>query len=48
LEKEIFNYAYENHNLEKETLMTVPGIEEPGATILIAEICNFKGFSSGD
>ena len=31
-----------------EILMSVPGIGEPGAATLIAEIGNFKDFSSGD
>ena len=48
LEKEIFNYAYKNHNREMEILLTVPGIGELGAASLIAEICNFKDFSTGD
>ena len=48
LEKEIFNYAYSNHNHEMEILMSVPGIGELSAAILIAEIGNFKDFSSGD
>jgi len=48
LEKEIFNYAYENHKHEMEILMSVPGIGELGAATLIAEIGNFNDFSSGD
>jgi transposase len=48
LEKEIFNYAYRNHKREMEILMSVPGIGELGAAILLAEIGNFKDFSSGD
>ena len=48
LEKEIFNYAYRNHKREMEILMSVPGIGELGAAILLAEIFNFKDFSSGD
>ncbi len=48
LEKEIFNYAYKNHKREMEILMSVPGIGELGAAILLAEIFNFKDFSSGD
>ncbi len=48
LEKEIFNYAYSNHNHEMEILMSVPGIGELSAAILIAEIGNFKDFSSGN
>jgi transposase len=48
LGKEIFNYAYSNHNHEMELLMSVPGIGELSAAILIAEIGNFKDFSSGD
>ena len=31
-----------------EILLTVPGIGELGAASLIAEICNFKNFSTGD
>ena len=48
LEKEIFNYTYENHKHEMEILMSVPGIGELGAATLIGEIGNFKDFSSGD
>ncbi|WP_440945984.1 IS110-like element ISMac14 family transposase [Methanosarcina sp. T3] len=48
LEKEIFNYAYRNHKQEMEILMSVPGIGELGAATLIAEIGDFKDFSSGD
>ena len=48
LEREIFNYAYRNHKHEMEILMSVPGIGELGAATLIAEIDNFKDFSSGD
>jgi len=48
LEKEIFNYAYRNYNHEMEILMSVPGVGELGAAILLAEIGNFKDFSSGD
>jgi transposase len=48
LEKEIFNYAYSNHKREMEILMSVPGIGELGAAILIAEIFNFKDFPTGD
>ncbi len=48
LEKEIFNYAYRNHKREMEILMSVPGIGELGAATLIAEIGNFKDFSSGN
>lgn len=48
LEKEIFNYAYRNHNREMEILMSVPGIREIAAATLIAEIGNFNDFSSGD
>jgi len=48
LEKEIFNYAYKNYKHEMEILMSVPGIGEISAAILIAEIGNFKDFSSGD
>jgi transposase len=48
LEEEILNYAYENHKREMEILMSVPGIGEISAAILIAEIENFKDFSSGD
>ena len=48
LEKEIFNYAYRNHKHEMEILMSVPGIGELGAATLIAEIGNFKDFSSGN
>lgn len=48
LEKEIFNYAYRNHKQEMEILMSVPGIGELGAATLIAEIGNFKDFSSGN
>jgi len=48
LDKEIFNYAYGNHQREMEILMSVPGIGELGAAFLIAEIYNFKDFSSGD
>ena len=44
LEKEIFSYAYSNHNHEMELLMSVPGIGELSAAILIAEIGNFKDF----
>jgi transposase len=48
LEKVIFNYAYQNHKREMEILISVPGIGELGAAILIAEIGNFKDFSTGD
>ena len=48
LEREIFNYAYGKHKHEMEVLMSVPGIGETGAATLIAEINNFKDFSSGD
>jgi len=48
LEKEIFNYAYKKHKREMEILMSVPGIGELGAAVLLAEIGNFKDFSSGD
>lgn len=48
LEREIFNYAYSKHQREMEILMSVPGIGELGAATLIAEIDNFKDFSSGD
>jgi transposase len=48
LEREIFNYAYVEHKREMEILMSVPGIGELGAATLIAEIDNFKDFSSGD
>jgi transposase len=48
LEREIFNYAYGEHKREMEILMSVPGIGELGAATLIAEIENFKDFSSGD
>lgn len=48
LEKEIFNYAYKNYKREMRILMSVPGIGELGAAILLAEIGNFKDFSSGD
>jgi transposase len=48
LEKEIFNYAYRNHKREMEILMSVPGIGELSAATLIAEIGNFRDFSSGN
>ena len=48
LEKEIFNYAYRNYKRQMDILMSVPGIGELGAAILLAEIGNFKDFSSGD
>lgn len=48
LEKEIFSYAYSNHKREMEILMSVPGIGELGAATLLAEIGNFKDFSTGD
>ena len=48
LESEIFNYAYGNHNREMDILISSPGIGEIGAATLIAEIGNFKDFSSGD
>jgi transposase len=48
LEKEIFNYAYKKHKREMEILMSVPGIGELGAATLIAEIGDFKDFSSGN
>lgn len=48
LEREIFNYAYGKHKHEMEILMSVPGIGELGAATLLAEIENFKDFSSGD
>jgi transposase len=48
LEIEIFNYAYNNHKREMEILMSVPGIGELSAAILIAEIGNFRDFLSGD
>ena len=48
LEKVIFSYAYSNHKREMEILMSVPGIGELGAATLIAEIGNFKDFSTGD
>jgi transposase len=48
LEKEIFNYAYRNYKRQMDILMSVPGIGELGAAILLAEISNFKDFSSGD
>jgi hypothetical protein len=47
LEKEIFNYAYGNHKREMEILMSVPGIGEFSAAVLIAEIFNFKDFPAG-
>ncbi len=37
LETEIFNYASRNHKLEMEILMSVPGIGELGAAILLAD-----------
>jgi transposase len=48
LEKEIFNYAYSQYNHEMDILMSVPGIGELSAAILLAEIGNFKDFSSGN
>ena len=48
LENEIFNYAYKKHKREMEILMSVPGIGELGAATLIAEIGDFKDFSSGN
>jgi transposase len=48
LEKEIFNYAYQKYKKEMEILMSVPGIGELGAATLLAEIGNFKDFSSGN
>jgi transposase len=48
LEKETFNYAYSKHKREMEILMSVPGIGELGAATLIAEIGDFKDFSSGN
>ena len=48
LEKEIFNYAYKKHKREMEILMSIPGIGELGAATLIAEIGDFKDFSSGN
>ncbi|MDR7667089.1 IS110 family transposase [Methanosarcina sp. Z-7115] len=48
LEKEIFNYAYKKHKREMELLMSIPGIGELGAATLIAEIGDFKDFSSGN
>ncbi|HWQ47875.1 MAG TPA: IS110 family transposase [Methanosarcina sp.] len=48
LEKEIFNYAYSNFSHEMDILMSVPGIGELGAAVLLAEIGDFKDFSSGD
>jgi len=48
LEKEIFNYAYSNYSHEMGILMSVPGIGELSASILIGEIGNFKDFSSGN
>lgn len=48
LEREIFSYAYSNHNHEMEILMSVPGIGEIGAATLLAEIEDFRDFSSGD
>ena len=48
LEKEIFNYAYKKHKREMEILMSVPGIGELGGATLIAEIGDFKDFSSGN
>ena len=48
LEIEIFNYVYENHKHEMGILMSVPGIGEISSATLIAEIENFKDFSSGD
>ena len=48
LEKEIFNYSYSNYSHEMGILMSVPGIGELSASILIGEICNFKDFSSGN
>jgi transposase len=48
LETEILNYVYKNHKREMEILMSVPGIGEISAATLIAEIENFKDFSSGD
>ena len=48
LEKEIFSSAYSIHKREMEILMSVPGIGELGAATLIAEIGNFKDFSTGD
>ena len=48
LEIEIFNYVYENHKHEMGILMSVPGIGELSAATLIAEIENFKDFSTGD
>jgi transposase len=47
LEKEIFNYVYSISH-EMEILMSVPGVGELSASILIAEIGNFKDFSSGN
>ncbi len=48
LEKQIFSYVYKSHNREMEILMTCPGIGEISAATLIAEIGDFKDFSSGD
>ncbi|MGV8078331.1 MAG: IS110 family transposase [Methanosarcina sp.] len=48
LEKEIFNYAYKKYKREMEILMSVPSIGELGAATLIAEIGDFKDFSSGN
>ncbi|AKB34198.1 Mobile element protein [Methanosarcina siciliae HI350] len=48
LEIEIFNYAYRNHEREMEILVSVLGVGELGVATLIAEIGDFKDFSSGN
>lgn len=48
LETHIFNYAYKRHKREMDILMSCPGIGEISAATLIAEIGDFRDFSSGD
>ncbi|RQD81390.1 IS110 family transposase, partial [Methanosalsum natronophilum] len=48
LENEIFRYANKYHKREMDILLSCPGIGELSAATLIAEICDFHDFSSGD
>ena len=46
--REILNYSYGKHESQMEIRMFFPCIGKIGAIILVAEIANFKNFSSGN
>lgn len=48
LENYIFSYVYKYHKREMDILTSCPGIGELSAATLIAEIGDFRDFSSGD